>query len=143
MFGQVYQAVAIPYFTGPVYAGSSTTIVIPACSASLAGVNLLGCNVPVGTPIKWFSGSGPSGGSGVTLTPLSGNNFPASLATTNLVARLLVQVPRGVQVPLAGSILFTPASATFDSGLNPGSLFVTAVCVNPTLSSYTLQVNYS
>ena len=147
MFGQVLASVPIPFFTGPVLGGSSSTITIPHATGACGGFNMLGANVPVGTPIQWYSSTstGSSGNIGIE-TPLVGPNFSATLPT-NLIARLVVQVRRGVMVPPAGRVLATPTGTTLDYDIfgqsEPGTPFVNAVCVNPSLSSYTMQVNYS
>ena len=141
LIGRVFTSTAIPYFTGPVVAGSSTNIVLPGTGGS-GGYQLLGCCIPVGTKISWFT-TVSAGGVG-TATAVSGTSF--GIALGNLIARIIVQVPRGVQVPAAGT-LFTPNNNILDilagGGAGVGQQFTSAIVINPSLSSYTLQVNYN
>ena len=141
LIGKVLINTAIPFFTGPVVAGL-ITIQLPGTGGA-SGFRFLGCNVPVGTPISWFTSATVGGGG--ALTAVAGLTFPGALG--NLVAQFNVQVPRGTAVPAIGSVPFTRSSSVLDfdpAGVaSTGTAFVTTFVSAATLSSYTLQVNYS
>ena len=144
LIGNVVGGGLIPLFTGPVLPGS-TTIVLPGTGGA-GGYKFLGCNVPVGTPISWFTSASVGGGG--ALTPVPGLSFPAALG--NLVAQFNVQVSRGVVVPAVGTAPFTRCSNVLDTiptgataVVGVPAVFTTTSVVAASLSSYTLQVNYS
>ena len=140
LFGAVRINTAIPFFTGPVVPGT-TTLIVPTASGT-GGFRFLGCYVPVGTPINWFTATVAGGN---VVVPLTGPNFPSPVG--NLVARFDVQVTRGVAVPALGSVPFTRTVGILDftaGGVaTVGTPFVSTVVYAVSLSSYTLQVNYS